>query len=134
MSEYYDCPICLEKVNDSSPKTSCGHYFHEQCLITWFATSRTSTCPMCRTNLELFNEDSLNIMNAPETRDNEWHWLTEPNIIVSINTFDDGNQRYQDYTNSWVIIGEWLGKVSLRNISNPTLEISSISTWKTTGY
>ena len=118
-------------MNENCPKTKCGHCFHEQCLMTWFMTSITSTCPMCRTNLDLPNEDLSEIMNVPETRDNEWHWLTESTRIVSINTFDDGNQRYENYTNSWFVIGQWKGKVALRNISDPTTEISSISAWKT---
>ena len=62
---------------------------------------------------------------------NEWEWLSEPYTIVSINTFDDGNQDMENYTNSWFVIGKWKGKVALRNISNPAIEISSISEWKT---
>ena len=61
----------------------------------------------------------------------EWIFFTEPKTIVSIDTFDDGNEIYQYYTNSWFVIGEWRGKVALRNIANPTIEISSISEWKT---
>ena len=62
---------------------------------------------------------------------NDWVWFSEPYRIVSIYTFDDGNQRYENYTNSWFVIGQWKGKVALRNISDPTTEISSISAWKT---
>ena len=71
-------------------------------------------------------------MTIIDSINNDWIFFTEPKTIVSINTFDDGNQRYQDYTNSWFIIGEWRGKVGLLNISNPSIEISSISGWKTT--
>ncbi len=61
----------------------------------------------------------------------DWIFFTDPKTIVSIHQFDDGNEQYQYYTNSWLIIGQWRGKVNLRNVSNPTIEISSISEWKT---
>ena len=48
-----------------------------------------------------------------------------------INTFDDGNQRFEQYTNSWLKYGEWRGKVALVNAINPTIRIESISEWKT---
>jgi hypothetical protein len=65
--------------------------------------------------------------------DDEWIFFTNPKTTVYINTFDDGNERYQYYTNSWFVVGTWRGKVKLRNVSNPTIEISSISEWKTIG-
>ncbi len=65
--------------------------------------------------------------------DDDWIFFTDPKTIVSIHQFDDGNERYQYYTNSWFVIGQWRGKVKLRNVSNPTIEISSISEWKTIG-
>lgn len=61
----------------------------------------------------------------------DWILFANPKTKVFINTFDDGNEQYQYYTNSWLIIGQWRGKVKLRNIANPTIEISSISEWKT---
>ena len=62
---------------------------------------------------------------------NEFELFSEPYTIVSINTFDDGNQDMENYTNSWFVIGSWKDKVTLRNIANPTIEIFSISKWKT---
>ena len=47
-----------------------------------------------------------------------------------IYVFDDGNQRYEKYTNIWFIVGSWgKGKVRLLNIDNIT-KIRSISRWK----
>lgn len=48
-----------------------------------------------------------------------------------INTFDDGNERFQQYPNSWCKYGEWRGKVALVNAVNPKFRIESISEWKT---
>ncbi|KAH4807234.1 hypothetical protein HBH61_135940 [Parastagonospora nodorum] len=52
------CPICIADVtadtNDAGQKpvvTTCGHYFHEQCLDSWVndsAMSKSHTCPSCR--------------------------------------------------------------------------------------
>ena len=63
--------------------------------------------------------------------DDDWIFFTNPNKIVSINTFDDGNEKYQYYTNSWYVVGLWRGKIALRNTINPSILISSISEWKT---
>ena len=63
--------------------------------------------------------------------DDEWIFLANPKTMVSIHQFDDGNEQYQYYTNSWLVIGTWRGKVKLRNTANPTIEITSISEWKT---
>jgi hypothetical protein len=52
------CPICIADVtadtNGTGQKpvvTTCGHYFHEQCLNSWVndsAMSKSHTCPSCR--------------------------------------------------------------------------------------
>jgi hypothetical protein len=63
--------------------------------------------------------------------DSEWN-LYKPNEakIYEINTFDDGNEKYQQFTNEWLFIGEWRGKVRLVNRENRKIIISSISRWK----
>lgn len=41
------CPICLEDVPFKQiHRTSCGHVFHSQCMLTWFVSS--DECPVCR--------------------------------------------------------------------------------------
>lgn len=62
----------------------------------------------------------------------EWKYF-EPDqaTTYSINTFDDGNQRFQQYSNSWFLYGKWRGKVALVNAKNPSVRIESISEWKT---
>jgi hypothetical protein len=49
---------------------------------------------------------------------------------VIITTFDDGNEQYKYYTNTWHIIGRWRGKVALVNSENNDVKLSSISEWK----
>ncbi len=63
--------------------------------------------------------------------DSEWN-LYKPNEakIYEINTFDDGNEKYQQFVNEWLMIGEWLGKVRLINLENKKIIIHSISRWK----
>ena len=63
--------------------------------------------------------------------DSEWN-IYKPNEtkIYEINTFDDGNEKYQQFVNEWLMIGEWLGKVRLINLENKKIIIHSISRWK----
>jgi len=62
----------------------------------------------------------------------EWiYYEPDTKEIVSINTFDDGNDEYNYYTNRWYIFGKWRGKVALVNAENKTIKINSISEWKT---
>ena len=55
---------------------------------------------------------------------------SDENDLYFIRVFDDGNQKYKDLPNEWIIssiIGQ--GKVSLININGKDL-INSISAWK----
>lgn len=47
------CVICLERMDlscEKITKTTCGHYFHERCLIEWYRKGNTycTLCPICR--------------------------------------------------------------------------------------
>ena len=48
----------------------------------------------------------------------------------SIRVFDDGNERYAGYVNSWHKYGEWRGKVALVNSVDRAVRMESISAWK----
>ena len=63
--------------------------------------------------------------------DSEWN-IYKPNEtkIYEINTFDDGNEKYQQFVNEWLMIGEWRGKVRLINREKQKIIIHSISRWK----
>ena len=54
------------------------------------------------------------------------------NDIVEIRTFDDGNQRFQHYTNKWKIMEKMFngGKLKLMNCEKNDIIINSISAWK----
>lgn len=43
------CPICWEGTEEGI-KTSCLHYFHQNCLFNWFENQDWGTlnCPVCR--------------------------------------------------------------------------------------
>ncbi len=54
-----ECAICLENLNHPAGslngardiiKTSCNHYFHNDCLLTWININRN--CPICRITFE----------------------------------------------------------------------------------
>jgi hypothetical protein len=61
----------------------------------------------------------------------EWKYI-QLNVQekYKINTFDDGNSKYENYTNLWIIYGTWKGKTALVNYINNEILISSISNWK----
>jgi hypothetical protein len=60
-----------------------------------------------------------------------WAYVT-PDFTnpVKIRSFDDGNKKYKQYDNSWVIFGRWEGKVAIFNEFNQKITIMSISEWK----
>jgi hypothetical protein len=60
-----------------------------------------------------------------------WAYVT-PDFTnpVKIRRFDDGNKKYKQYDNSWVIFGRWEGKVAIFNEFNQKITIMSISEWK----
>ena len=46
------CPICLREITSDGSITSCGHCFHEHCLLGWIQHCETRrsgvSCPCCR--------------------------------------------------------------------------------------
>lgn len=72
----------------------------------------------------------LNIM-APQTPiDIPKQPDNTPVRTFSIHTFDDGNQKYEQYRNEWIVTDlDNRGKCSLKNVYNG-IEIKSISAWK----
>jgi hypothetical protein len=61
----------------------------------------------------------------------DWYYY-EPRCSeeYSVRVFDDGNERYAGYVNSWHKYGEWRGKVALVNAVDRSIKIESISEWK----
>jgi hypothetical protein len=48
-------------------------------------------------------------------------------MYTKIKVFDDGNKKYKNYENKWLVLKKIGGKLLLKN----GLKIISISTWKT---
>ena len=57
-------------------------------------------------------------------------------IYRTINLFDDGNDRFKQYNNKWLIIKEMYNgqKLVLQNCNCDDIIIKSISAWKTSPY
>lgn len=55
-----------------------------------------------------------------------------PQNIYEIYVFDDGNQKYKEYKNEWIITEYKRGgdKLKLVNARNKEVVINSISSWK----
>ncbi len=47
-----ECPVCFEPLNEDK-SLSCGHWVHKTCIIK----SKKDTCPLCRKQVELSNEE-----------------------------------------------------------------------------
>ena len=54
------------------------------------------------------------------------------NYLNRIIIFDDGNERYREYPNKWIIISSkfYGSKLTLRNFIFQNIKIESISNWK----
>tara|TARA_B100000900_G_scaffold394591_1_gene392169 strand:- start:879 stop:1079 length:201 start_codon:yes stop_codon:yes gene_type:complete len=57
--------------------------------------------------------------------------MSSPQLFQII-VFDDGNQRFKNCDNKWVITGSRFNgqKIALKNISDKSITIRSISSWK----
>lgn len=50
-----NCPVCQGEC--SNLRTTCGHYFHKECIEKWCKISKT--CPLCRRNDFYYNPKKL---------------------------------------------------------------------------
>ena len=48
-----ECIICLKNFKDNEIVSliKCGHYYHTECIYTWF--ERKKTCPLCNIPLKI---------------------------------------------------------------------------------
>ncbi|XP_073667236.1 E3 ubiquitin-protein ligase TRAIP isoform X3 [Tursiops truncatus] len=67
------CTICSDFFDHSRDVAAihCGHIFHLQCLIQWFETAPSRTCPQCRIQNELDNTRALLSQKEKEKRDGQ---------------------------------------------------------------
>jgi len=45
-----DCIICLNKIDFSKDDfiiLSCNHYYHQNCIESWFKYKKDNRCPIC---------------------------------------------------------------------------------------
>jgi E3 ubiquitin-protein ligase DOA10 len=61
-----ECPICTEELPPDMRPSKCGHYFHQECLQTWFKTSQCTSCPVCRKDIGTKSLHSLCNTNENE--------------------------------------------------------------------
>jgi hypothetical protein len=80
-----DCSICLEKLGDEKSQ-SCGHYFHQECLVKHFKPE----CPLCRTKLNI-KVTGNNILS--DLRD----YIIENGFSLNQNSRDNSVSRDSDY-------------------------------------
>jgi len=71
--EHGDCPICFEDMKCDEElykcKYTCKNFFHYECIRKWSScTKRDTTCPLCRTSIELNNNENDYIDKNIETK------------------------------------------------------------------
>ncbi|XP_077059938.1 E3 ubiquitin-protein ligase TRAIP-like [Siphateles boraxobius] len=69
------CTICSDFFDNSKDVAAihCGHTFHYVCLLQWFQSAPSKTCPQCRKQVNrqhIINKLFFDI--APEDKDKEW--------------------------------------------------------------
>ena len=63
---------------------------------------------------------------------NDWtRVIPDDTNPVIVHNFDDGNEKYKQYDNCWIVFGMWKGKIALYNGNDENVIIQSISEWKT---
>ncbi|XP_013928884.1 PREDICTED: E3 ubiquitin-protein ligase TRAIP-like, partial [Thamnophis sirtalis] len=65
------CTICSDFFDNKTDVAAihCGHTFHHLCLIQWFDTAPSRTCPQCRIQNELDRVKAQLSMKEKEKRD-----------------------------------------------------------------
>ncbi|KAM3622035.1 uncharacterized protein V6R79_019625 [Siganus canaliculatus] len=85
------CTICSDFFDHSRDVAAihCGHTFHYECLLQWFQTAPTKTCPQCRKQVstrhiicKLFFDIGTEVVSSadPESLQNE---LDEMKVLLS---------------------------------------------------
>ena len=74
------CAVCHDDIEltENAKVTSCGHSFHEDCLLEW--NKRKSNCPVCRAGV---------YDNDPETRRLIHDNLLVKNLYIILKTMND---------------------------------------------
>lgn len=69
-----ECCICTETFTEKGEikRTSCQHFFHEECLGKWLRVA--TTCPLCRNNLDTSRQDGA---AQPQAHGGLARWLPD---------------------------------------------------------
>ena len=110
MSDTTDCPICFEKIEDTtsnSVSTNCGHRFHCTCFVLLFKNRCNDEikCPICRVELLPSKSDDRSVSSS-ESSDDAHHVFSphvssrnphnqKLSIIVSARRFEEFKTTYQ---------------------------------------
>ncbi|MCL7047781.1 hypothetical protein MKW94_013813 [Papaver nudicaule] len=57
----FECAVCLSEYEDEDMLRllpNCRHVFHSHCIDAWFVSQSQSTCPVCRSNVELMDPEA----------------------------------------------------------------------------
>ena len=58
-----DCSICFESTSSGGCYLSCGHSFHERCVLRWIKTrGQRNVCPICRAPVHTFRNRRKEIL------------------------------------------------------------------------
>ena len=62
--------------------------------------------------------------------------MVNENLMMKICVFDDGNEKYENVYNRWIIVDRMFDgdKLKLINAGNQNIVINSISAWKVCKY
>ena len=62
--------------------------------------------------------------------------MVNENLMMKICVFDDGNEKYENVYNRWIIVDRMFDgdKLKLINTGNQNIVINSISAWKFCKY
>ncbi|NXU33474.1 TRAIP ligase, partial [Drymodes brunneopygia] len=80
------CTICSDFFDNERDVAAvpCGHTFHQACLLQWFDTAPSRTCPQCRNQVskrhiinKLFFDVTLEEQTAPDAETLQVTWLGE---------------------------------------------------------
>lgn len=52
---FKECNICLESLMVNPTRTTCNHYFCENCIKHWVLIK--NSCPTCRTKNPIYTDD-----------------------------------------------------------------------------
>jgi len=75
------CPICITNIGADAVRTSCNHWFCEECLTVCLTTNNGNTrCPMCRGNIP---SKSVQRTIQPQHTDENTHDITDWTTYVS---------------------------------------------------